>query len=181
MLNDLLLSSKVREGDIKTFESIFRLYYAPLCIYASCIIGNSDDAEDIVQELFYNIWKKRTELGIFRSFKSYLYGAVRNEALQYLEHREVKERHQEAEIKNNHEMSEENVEHDMESRELQQLIAKVINSFPQRRGMIFKAHRFDNKRYEDIARTLDISVKLVEAEMTKALKALRKAVELYYK
>jgi RNA polymerase sigma-70 factor (ECF subfamily) len=180
MLNDLLIFSKIREGDIKTFENVFRLYYAPLCIYATCIIGNADDAEDIVQELFYNIWQKRSEYKILRSFKGYLYGATRNEALQYIEHKEIKERHWQDEMKRDREKADENIQKEIECNELQQLIKEVLASFPHRRCTIFKAHRFENKRYEDIASSLNISVKLVEAEMTKALKALRKAVELYY-
>lgn len=180
MINDLLIFSKIREGDIKTFENVFRLYYTPLCLYAFCIIGSSDDAEDIVQELFYTIWKNRGALQILRSLKSYLYGAVRNEALEYIEHQEVKERHQQI-TKNDTDNTQEGVQVEMESKELQRVITDVINTLPHRQSTIFKAHRIGGKRYKDIALSLNISVKTVEAEMTKALKALHKAVELYYK
>ena len=53
MLEDLLILRKIKEGDIKTFESVFRLYYSPLCLYAFSITGRKDIAEEIVQELFY--------------------------------------------------------------------------------------------------------------------------------
>ena len=52
MLEDLLILRKIKEGDIKTFESVFRLYYSPLCLYAFSITGRKDIAEEIVQELF---------------------------------------------------------------------------------------------------------------------------------
>ena len=52
-----------------------------------------DNAEDIVQELFYTIWKERTSLKIILSVKSYLYGAVRNQSLQYLEHLHVRKQY----------------------------------------------------------------------------------------
>lgn len=54
MLNDLFVLAKIKEGDVKAFEKIFRLYYSPLCLYAASITGNRDVAEEIVQELFSN-------------------------------------------------------------------------------------------------------------------------------
>lgn len=86
-------TQKIKEGDIKAFESIFRLYYTPLCLYATSITGEQEVAEEIVQDLFYVFWKERESLPILRSIKNYLYGATRNRSLQYLEHREVRYRY----------------------------------------------------------------------------------------
>ena len=90
---DLFVLKKIKEGDIKAFESIFRLYYTPLCLYATSITGEQEVAEEIVQDLFYVFWKERESLPILRSIKNYLYGATRNRSLQYLEHREVRYRY----------------------------------------------------------------------------------------
>ena len=84
MLNELFILAKIKEGDIKAFENVFRRYYSPLCWYAAGITGEMETAEEIVGELFYLFWKDREKLQIFRSIKSYLYKAVCNEALQYL-------------------------------------------------------------------------------------------------
>ena len=92
MLNELFILTKIKEGDIKAFEEIFRRYYSPLCWYATGITGEMEAAEEIVEELFYVFWKDREHLQIFQSVKSYLYKAVRNAALQFCEHKEVKER-----------------------------------------------------------------------------------------
>ena len=94
MLNELFILAKIKEGDIKAFENVFRRYYSPLCWYAAGITGEMETAEEIVGELFYLFWKDREKLQIFRSIKSYLYKAVCNEALQYCRHKEVEERHQ---------------------------------------------------------------------------------------
>ena len=83
MLNELFILAKIREGDIKAFEEIFRRYYSPLCWYATGITGEMEAAEEIVEELFYVFWKDREHLQIFQSVKSYLYKAVRNAALQF--------------------------------------------------------------------------------------------------
>ena len=95
MLNDLFILTKIKEGNVKAFEQVFRLYYTPLCLYSASITGKMDSAEEIVQELFYVFWKERATLQIFHSIKSYLYGAVRNQSLQFCEHEEVKQRYNE--------------------------------------------------------------------------------------
>jgi len=55
MLNDLFVLKRIKEGDIKAFENIFKQYYSPLCLYAASLTGRMDAAEEIVQELFYVI------------------------------------------------------------------------------------------------------------------------------
>ena len=91
MLNELMILARIKEGDIKAFEGIFRRYYSPLCWYAAGITGDTASAEEIVEELFYVLWKNRERLQVFQSVKSYLYRSVRNEAVQFCEHQEVKE------------------------------------------------------------------------------------------
>ena len=87
MLDELLILKKIKEGDIKAFEELFRRYYFPLCCYAAGITGQMAVAEEIVEELFYVLWKERERLQIFQSVKSYLYRATRNQSLQYCETR----------------------------------------------------------------------------------------------
>ena len=68
---DLFVLKKIKEGDIKAFESIFRLYYTPLCLYATSITGELEVAEEIVQDLFYVFWKERESLPILRSINGW--------------------------------------------------------------------------------------------------------------
>lgn len=70
MLNDLLTLARIREGDIKAFEDVFRRYYSPLCWYAMSITGSMEAAEEIVEELFYGFWRDRERLPLFRSMKA---------------------------------------------------------------------------------------------------------------
>ncbi|NLI36553.1 MAG: RNA polymerase sigma-70 factor [Bacteroidales bacterium] len=183
MLNDLLILTKIKEGDIKTFEEVFRLYYAPLCLYASCIVSGKDAAEEIVQELFYVLWRDKEKLQLIYSLKNYLYGAVRKESLQYLEHEEIKRRYRETIVlkEENYKEVSRSAEHELEFEELQELITDTLKELPLRRSTIFKMHRFEGKKYETIASSLGLSVKTVEAEMSKALKTLKNKVVFYFK
>ena len=151
-MKDLLTLTKIKNGDVKAFEQVFRLYYMPLCMFAASITGRMDIAEEIVQELFYVFWKERERLQLFHTIKSYLYGAVRNQSLQYWEYKE-----------------------------LEALVNRTLEKLPERRLRIFRMHRFEGKKYAEIASSLSLSVKTVEAEMTKALRTLRDELEIYMK
>jgi RNA polymerase sigma-70 factor, Bacteroides expansion family 1 len=179
MLENLFILRKIKEGDINTFEKVFREYYIPLCYYSTSITGRKDIAEEIVQDLFYIIWRDRESLQVYSSLKSYLYGAVRNKSLQYHEHREVQARHEQVVISKKDDNHASAPDENLEYEELEKLIDKTLKSMPERRRKIFKMHRFDKKKYAEIAQFFSISIKTVEAEMTKALQSLRKEIEYY--
>lgn len=180
MLNDLFVLAQLKEGNVKVFEALFRQHYSPLCLYAAGITGSVEAGEEIVEELFYVFWKDREKLQLFHSIKSYLYGAVRNEALQYCEHREVRNRHRDKVLAHpDATASSSGPQEQLEYEELQALVARTLAKLPQRRLRIFQLHRMGGKKYAEIAALLSLSVKTVEAEMTKALKVLRKEIENY--
>jgi len=179
MLNDLLILTKIKEGDIKAFEELFRCYYSPLCWYAAGITGQMEVAEEIVEELFYLLWKDRERLNIFLSVKSYLYKAVRNESLQYCEHKEVKERYRELVLSKEEQDQTTDPQEEMEYKELEEVIHHTLEKLPKRRLRIFKMHRMEGKKYAEIASLLSLSIKTVEAEMSKALKTLRNEIDHY--
>ena len=179
MLNELFILAKIKEGDIKAFEEIFRCYYSPLCWYVAGITGEVEAAEEIVEELFYVFWKDREHLQIFQSIKSYLYRATRNEALQYCQHREVRERYREYVLADNVSEQVSDPHRQLEYEELQEVIRHTLDKLPGRRLRIFEMHRMEGKKYVEIASFLSLSVKTVEAEMTKALRTLRNEIDNY--
>jgi len=179
MLDELLILAKIKEGDIKAFEEIFRRYYSPLCWYATGITGDAVAAEEIVEELFYVFWKDREKIQLFRSIKSYLYRAVRNEAVQYCEHREVKARYREMILGGEQGMPDNDPQSQMEYKELERVIEHTLEKLPERRSRIFKLNRMQGKKYAEIAAIISVSVKTVEAEMTKALRTLRSEIDNY--
>ena len=136
MLNELMILARIKEGDIKAFEGIFRRYYSPLCWYAAGITGDTASAEEIVEELFYVLWKNRERLQVFQSVKSYLYRSVRNEAVQFCEHQEVKERYR-ASVRTESGPGYSSDPHaHLEYEELQTLIRHTLDKQPRRRQQI---------------------------------------------
>jgi RNA polymerase sigma-70 factor, ECF subfamily len=164
--------------NIQSFEVLFRQYYQMLCAYAMRFVNDADTAEEIVQDLFYKLWEKREELLINTSVKSYLFSAVHNRCLKFIEHRNVETKYRNYYLL--HESEIDNEQHDTAGvHELQDIIDDTLNSLPDRCSRIFRLNRFEGLKYHEIARQLSISVKTVEANMGKALKLLRKNLRNY--
>lgn len=179
MINDLLIINRIREGDIKAFEALFHRYYSPLCIYVASITGSMEVGEEIIEELFYILWRDRKKISILQSAKSYLYKCARNGALQFCAHAEVKARYKDAVLKSGSSCSVLDPQRQVELKELQLIIDGALNKLPERRLKIFCMHRNDGKKYIEIAQQLSLSVKTIESEISKALHTIKKEIENY--
>ena len=178
MIDELFIIKRIKEGDVGQFEKIFRHYYTPLCMYAFSITGRKDIAEEIIQELFYKIWKDREQLSIYSSLKNYLYGAVKNQSLQYLEHLSVHRKYEENRL-NCGDETDLSPQELLEYQELEELVTTILKKMPERRRRIFLLHRMEGKKQKVIADMLSISLKTVEAEMTKAYRTLRQELRTF--
>ena len=87
------LINGLKDGDKKVFEEIYRLYYSPLCFYCLRYVGDMEEAKELVQGLFLKVWLKRKSIEINTSLKSYLYRAVQNYALNYLQQQKIKQKY----------------------------------------------------------------------------------------
>ncbi len=179
MLSETVLLRNIRRGDVKAFEQVFRQYYVPLYFYALSIINKKEIAEEIVQDLFYVWWKDREKIQIKHSLKSYLYTAIRNKSLQYIEHDNVRERYKQRLLAAESEIQNPSPQQVLEQKELEYILDSTLKKLPERRLRIFKLHRFEGKKYKEIAETLSLSVKTIEAEMSKAYQVLREEVDKY--
>jgi len=169
---NLLIFKKIKDGNIEAFETLFRSYYEPLCRYACQFVGNKDTAEEIVQDLFYVLWKERDNLQIFTSVNGYLYRSIKNKALQYVEKAMVRDNYYRMSAGNSI-IETYTPQEELEYKELEQQIEKTLRRLPERRQKIFRMNRMEGKKYNEIAQELHVSVKTVEAEISKALRELR--------
>lgn len=173
---DQILFEKIKTGDTSAFEILFHRYYRFLCLYASSVIHDDDEGEEIVQEMFFRIWDKRNQLEIRSSVKNYLYRSVKNLCINYITHNKIKSEYT-GKI-----LSEWSTREDGESYfepELAEKIEKYIDELPEKRKNIFRMSREAGLKYHEIAEQLGISVKTVEAQMGMALKMLRDKLKDY--
>ncbi len=153
------------------FEELFKAHYPAMVLYAHKFVGDTDTARDIAQQVFVNIYEKRKELQIRSSMKSYLFQSVRNTALNRLKQQRVWEKHEEHLSKES--TAVELVSQTVEFSELRQSLIRLIEELPPRCRDIFKMNRFEGKKNREIAEELNISIRTVETQISKALKFIR--------
>lgn len=171
-LSEQEIVGAIRQGNERIFEETFRKYYQSLCNYANSILKEMDEAEEIVQNLFLNIWEKRADLEINISLKSYLYRAVHNHCLNRIKHMKIREEYQHY-ATNFYDSSYESVSQTVMKNELEQKIEAAIKKLPEQCRLIFRMSRFEELKYSEIAEQLELSPKTVENQIGKALKFLR--------
>lgn len=77
---DETLIRRIKQGDEKAFDAVYREYYPLLCRFALQLLRSPELAEEVVDDVFFALWNQRSEIDI-RSLKAYLLKAVRNKSL----------------------------------------------------------------------------------------------------
>jgi len=162
---------------IAAFEDLFKQYYAQLVVYACKYVSDTDIAREIVQDFFVRLFEKRQTLSIDVSVKSYLYRSVYNCCINYINQRNIQDKHLKSIDLERDE--EENLENEIHTVELQQRIYEVIDSLPAKCQLIFKMNRLQGLKNEEIATQLHLSKRTVETQISKALKILRHKLSAY--
>jgi RNA polymerase sigma-70 factor, ECF subfamily len=175
MISDNEIIRRIRQGDKAEFESLFRSSYVSLVRYAKSIIKDYDTAEEIVQDLFFRLWQNRGKINIESSLNGYLYRAVHNKCLHYIDHLKIVGRHAQETAYGQTARTEDPVDI-IRYKELQEKINLILERLPGRCSLIFCMNRFEGLKYIEIAEKLSVSVKTVEANMGRALKEFRKAL-----
>ena len=153
---------------------IFRRYY-PMCRKAALrVLKDEHLAEDITQDVFLELWKKRGERQINIALKAYLRRSVMNRCLNYI--RDKKMAFDDEDKLPEWPSTASDALSDLETGELEQSLQKAIDELPERCRIIFTLSRFEDLKYQQIADKLEISIKTVENQMSKALRVIRKAL-----
>jgi len=162
----------------KKFEELFKLHFVPLCAYGRKYIYDIDAVKEIVHDVYINLWDKRKSIDTDKPVKSYLYTSVHNRCLNYIRDNKKFDRGN-VEIENiNLDSNWENSDKLVEA-ELENNIKMAIDSLPPKCREVFMLNRFENLKYAEVAKKLNISVKTVEAQISKALKILKEKLADY--
>lgn len=168
---DPALLAAIRAGDEAAFERFFRTWYARLADYAFRLLDHRDQAEDAVQEVMVEIWRRREQLPDHEALLGYLHRSVRNRALNQLR-RDRRMTGGDPEALPGLQ-SEPLAPRRLMEADLARALADALASLAPRTREIFLLSREQGLTYPQIATTLDISIKTVETLMGRALKALR--------
>src|SRR5665648_21909 len=164
----------------QAFELLFRRYYLRLCGFANKFIANTPESEEIVQEVFLNIWKKRDQLQLNNEIRPYLFKSVQNLCFNFIEHQKVVENYYSViEVVYKNQAEDFNTYESVLYNEFQAKAETAIESLPEQCRRIFKMSRQDGLKYTEIAEKLGISVKTVETQMSRALSKLKTELRDY--
>ena len=161
-----------------TYQTLFRKYYPSLIFYATRLVGE-EDAEDVVQDVFVELWRRQESIEIGDQIQAFLYRVVYTRALNVLKHRNVESGYCAAMEEINQRRAEfyqpdnNEVIRRIEDRELRKEIHDAINELPDKCKEVFKLSYLHDMKNKEIADALGVSLRTVEAHMNKALKFLR--------
>ena len=178
-IDQLLLDALIKGGEA-AFEKIYKSYFALLRNYSASIVGDSDMAYEIIQNIFVALWENRKNLDREKSLRNYLLRSAHNNSLRYLKTQSLHLQHQENLKKEKSEEEQENVIRHEEYPDPEQQLAVLLNELPERSRQVVLMSHIENKKSADIARELGISVRTVETILYQAMKKLRGKIKKYY-
>ena len=181
LTNEILqLLNKNQEA---AFEVVFKLYYPRLVYFAKEFVPESE-SKNLVQDAFISMWDKKPQFINESQLQSYLYTNVKNNCLMFLRHEKVKKKYKSEAAFQKQNISYTEALSGLDTstvtfREIETIIEKTLSELPARCREVFVLSRMEGKKNKEVAEALNISVKAVEAQITKALKTLRVSLKDY--
>ncbi len=174
---DKQLIQSLRNGDEDAFTEIYERYWDKLLVYTMRVIRQQPEAEDIVQELFVSIWRRRHDLNIDHALSTYLYSSTRYLTLRYMERnitRSDQLRRLTARLMEAGQQQDPAIESEIFGRELREEIDRLVRELPEKMQEVFLLSRRDYLSYKDIGIRLSISEETVKKQIYNSLRILRR-------
>lgn len=176
-LNDFFFL-RFKNGDELAFEKIFKSNNSQIVGFCNQFIADWDKAKSLAQEAFINLWLNREKIETLNGIKAFLYTYAKSSCLNYIRHRKIITKYEDLQLQSkedqlNREVLESFDFNSLEFIELEELIMRSINELPDQCRRVFMLSRFEGKMNKEIAEDLNISIKSVEANITRALKTLK--------
>jgi RNA polymerase sigma-70 factor (family 1) len=166
---DIELSALLKDGNDAAFTEIYNRYWDKLYYIAHKLLRDTDAAEEIVQEVFLTLWKRRETLNI-KSLSQYLGAMTRYAVYRHLaKEKQYKEEENKQGILN----ANAHVEIDLDSKIMLELVADIASKLPEKCRLVFQYNKLQDRSIIDVAEALNISQKTAEGHLTKALRIIR--------
>jgi RNA polymerase sigma-70 factor (ECF subfamily) len=178
-LSDEKLLALLKDGQEEAFDHLYFRYRNKLTAVAYNRLKSKETAEEIVQDVFADIWQKRQTLQIRSNLSAYLCTAIKYAVLDYIRSQSTKDSYV-AEMMKVSESAASSVEHAVEYNELDFHLNKSIDALPEKCREVFTLSRYENYSVREIAEKLDISPETAKYHIAHALKTLRLSLKHIY-
>lgn len=172
-ITDEGLVKAVYNDDQIAFKELYKRYWAKLYIYAFNVLHDKDICEDIIQQVFYDLWNRRHELDI-EMLSPYLYRAVKHQVFKQFRKNKFNSVQPEQLLNF---IEENKIEQTLEYKELHSRVERLINELPEQRRIIFLMSRNEELSNKEIASQLNLSVQTVKNQISSALKFIRNSLK----
>lgn len=169
---DTRLLSLLKEGQRSGFSEIYRLYAPSLINFAASRLSSLEEARDIIQDIFTNLWDQRDTLEIKTSVKAYLFTAVRYRVIDHIR-KNITRREYAAMLYQLADSFIANTEEDLHTKKIQQQLEHTVENLPARTRQIYRLSRQRHLAVKEIAGELGISEQTVKNQLSSALQQLR--------
>lgn len=169
-------AARIRAGDGRAFEAMFKAHYDALCRSVVTYVGSRDVAEDVVQGVFVRIWEGRSRWEVQGSLRHYLFAAVRRRAVSHFRHCAVRRRAASVLALEVAAPSRAPAETELEAEELRRRFERALATLPPRSREAFVLSRAEGMSYAEVALRMGISPKTVGVHIGRSLAVLRKAM-----
>ena len=173
-ITDEKLIAAIGNDDYTSYNKLFVRYYSRLCCYVYRLLGEKEDAEDVVQDLFLTLWNNRKKIAIGENVSGYLYKMARNLALNHIR----TQTNYKTVLENREEQLSYYEENPLETEEFRMALYDCINLLPGRCKEVLLLHRVKGLKQKEIADQLSISVKTIKNQIWASLQRLTKCLEV---
>ena len=171
-LPDEKLLQEVRAGNMLAFDELYRKYSQRIYKFAFSLLKVSEEAENIVQDVFLNLWLNRSKIEKDSSVRYYIFSIAYRSSVSVLR-KKTKEIQYMDFLKSKPENDHDNAGLEAEFAELEERVNAIISELPARQQEVYRLHRQEGLKYQEIAERMGISVNTIENHMARALKTIR--------
>ena len=172
------LMREIKADNMFAFDTLYKRYFKRLYKFAYLILKTHEDTENIIQDVFLNLWLNRHKVEKGSSVKYYIFTIAYNSAVSLIRIR-IKESQFVEYVKSLQFVNQEQTDKDMEYQERTERLYKIIDTLPERQKEIYLLHGVEGLKYTEISEQLNISIKTVENHISRAIKTIRKRLNNY--
>ena len=178
LYSDEELMREIKADNMFAFDLIYKKYSKKLYKFGYSLLKSHEETENLVQDVFLNLWENRNKVEKDSSIKSYIFAITYNSAISILRKKAMESKFVEY-LKSLQIINEKPVNMELEYTELTNRINEIVYALPQRQKEVYLLHKVEALKYSEIAVLLDISVNTIENHMSRALKTIRKKLGNY--